>query len=552
MGLSRRIGTGFGATSQLVVPTAASGLWDLRLHTSQAVTFVNALIADPTARATYFPDVRLALLVTDPTAASELTSALDVVTKARTIGIRVTMGVRLMALAGYTTFVNGWLNPAVWQANATNVEVLFGLLGQYLTDDWLQLDCEGYAITDQDAPTTEAFANAVANPGAVTVAGFRAIIDPFLRAVVSTGLRPYMYPAVATDEFMPLVIAATGRGVVSCENSFGHDVFLRTDPLIGYPSQVANQVATYAAIQVKCGPNAELRPACRDNVIRRWGVSMRPLEGFSSLGQGSEPGWLFLRTNTDLATIGTAAWYNGTALKSYNDAEYVWTLPNLHKGNVTLSYGMAATPLQLSSSRESPTGNTIFPAPRLASDEGGVRFDTPIVVAGSTHMAYRADCFPASGNAKQYTWTVRVRFQIPTGAVDAPIFSQAQYNVGVWQVAKIGNDIVLQINTDTPRVIVANYVADTTYTVLISRASISSWFYAVNGAARVAVTKSLASASDHFVLGAGQTPATFATNNTQAGMQNVLFKDDVVVWWRSLTDAEGIAASTGTWPWGLL
>jgi hypothetical protein len=587
---------------------ARDGYWDLHLHVeqpqatpphapSQAHVFLDALLAfgqgAPDVVRRYFPDTRLALIVNHPMAVgsipSDLPAAQSALEKAQQLGMPAFWGFRMMdnrrevvgvnpityrpddpvdpASTPDVTFATGWMSPLQWQRNADFLNALLAGLRDYPAQNYLQLDMEAGWITDYEVPTLEALAQT-----GHTLDDLRRAMAPFLAAVESSGMVPYMYPASPDDIVMPLIAAASrGRAgtlldhkaLVCSQTTYGAARHHRRDPERQYLLWAAGQQALRTRILEACGPDVRIGLALYDDIYRHHGDDLR--DDHAVLGP--HEGLVFMRNRVDVALVGTPAWHQALHYASHNDVRYDWALPNLHQGNIARSYGTAPAPLPLISHRASPNNTVAYPAPTrrydLDPDERiqGIRLDAPDPAGGWTFHAYRAtNAFPTGAGAT--TWSVRVRFRVPANAADAPIFSQSPVNLRSWQVAKmmvpdaqgvLGPHIVLQV-AGSPPVPLAPYVADRTYSVFLGRRGATSWAFCVDGGPVTQVTLANAPSYENFILGGGWRPDAFQSpppGTHAAGMNDIVFLDDLAIWWRALSDAEAQATCTGSFPWGV-
>jgi hypothetical protein len=239
---------------------------------------------------------------------------------------------------------------------------------------------------------------------------------------------------------------------------------------------------------------------------------------------------------------------DGTTIKSVNDAQYVWAFPPLATGKIS-SVGAAATALDLRVFRGN--AGTIQAASSIGADVDGMRIQPP---TGFTVGEMRANALISGGR----TWMIDFTFQIPESVgSDVPVISQAQYNSGLWQVYydNTNNKLVLQIRDPSgPTVaynVVRGVVRDQDIRIQIGRDG-NTWLYTGKryGIKRTDVGFD-AGTGPLLVVGAGQTPATFPSNNRQACCVGLLLKGQLAVWHRLPTNREiKSQIRTGEYPWG--
>lgn len=525
-------------------------LWDIRMHcgNSQGVAFVNSLIADPARYATYYADGRLALLVTDPSDATDMNNMQYALEQAAIIGIPTTMGTTMMANVaaiggGALTFANGFLNVAQWQRNADYVTAMISRFGSLVTDNYFQCDLEAYFMTGvHSAPTLQALTD-----NGATLEDLRVAMTPFLNVIAASGMIPYMYPADPGDVMMPLISAVVNRAVVSDEVSFLASVAKRVCDR-DYEQYIGVKLAERSnLILAACGENTTHLPAVRDDILRLMGRDFRT--DYKALN--ARRGWIYFRTNSDFAQIGTAAYYNHTSLRSYNDAKICWQWPTNYVGDIERTYGQAAS-RAIVGYRGDTAGSVVGPCPTKGYDDGGVRLDTP--PSPYEYYEYRVEGGDAS--LATNTFTIAGTFQIPAAQTGAtkPVMGQSQNNLGLWQMYTEADKLRIAHNLGgtQPRTTMLDPLVYDTDIKFILRRNGTSWSWLVNAGTLTSVTANTTFTLDRLLIGSGQNLATFPTNNTQQGCVGMLLKGHWRIWTLALGDADMAAAhAANTWPVGL-
>lgn len=522
---------------------------DFRLYASHATEMLNNLIANPALRAgssARYANVSLQCLVTN-FGQNQLDLLDACIAQAQSIAMPIYPGARVFPTSDFAD----WVNPVYWQTYANNFQLL---ADRRLTGDpRIGIDAENYKTSSEPTLTT-------LSSNGFTVQQFRAGIQPFLNKMVAVGAIVCVYPQVRAtaqadlNQFIVALLDSLGpEGVeVWWEDTFGVSELKRLTPNTDFAMKVAAMRRSEADFERNYGVRGlKHRHVIDDDVIRAWGAPMR-----SDLNTyGAIRPWIFDLTRKDQSQNGTPGYINGTTIKSVNDAQYVWAFPPLNRGGST-SVGVAA-PLVLQPYRGS--ASSIQNANAIGADAEGMRIQPP---PGVTVGEMRANALMSGGK----NWMIDFTFQIPRSiGSDVPVISQAQYNSGLWQVYydNTNNKLVLQIPKPPgsippgsnvrymPFDVLPGVTRDSDIRIQIGRNG-NTWLYtAQNGAINRTDVGFDAATGTLLVVGAGQTPATFPTHNTQACCVGLLLKGQLAVWHRLPTDIEITEQiRAGQYPWG--
>lgn len=322
MGLSRRIGQSAVSVDAAALPSGE--FYDVRFHAAHALIWVDQLIALPTAKATYFGDVRLILHMTDPE--TQLALCQEVIGKCDTLGITVSIGFSLAAngaqvsavnsatdvtYSGATvTFATCWLAELQWLRNAVWLEYINEHLVPLCGGTFIALDIEGY-LFNIGQPTELALTDAGTTSG-----GLATLMARFRRAVTASRKVPYIYPAMPTDQCLAHIVAASGASdrsaVVADERCYRADDRQRIDQedyeaFIGANAAGKNQVLDE-------NPGAVWVPALYGSPLRKWGTRIRT----DYYNLAPRKGLIFMNETDDIASIGTAEWFTGELIEPLN------------------------------------------------------------------------------------------------------------------------------------------------------------------------------------------------------------------------------------------
>lgn len=423
---------------QIAEPAGFENQMDFRLYASRATEMLNNLIANPAVRSSSYANVALQCLVTNFEQ-----EQLDLLDNCIALAQSSAMSPPMPIYPGARVFPNSpfadWVDPAYWQAYANSFQLL---ADRRLTGDpRIGIDAENYDTSSEPTLTT-------LSSNGFTVQQFREGIQPFLDKMVAVGAIVCVYPQVrATTEadlnqfIVALLDTLRPQHVqIWWEDTFGVSEDKRLTPITDFPRKVAAMRRSEADFERNYGVRGlKHRHVIDDDVIRAWGAPMR-----SDLNTyGAIRPWIFDYTRIDHSQNGTQAFVAGTTVKkisdaqSVNDTRYVWAFPPLNRSSLN-SVGLA-TPLLLEPWRGN--ASQIQRTNAIGADAEGMRIQPP---PGFTVGEMRADALMTGGK----TWMIDFTFQIPSSvASDVPVISQAQYNLGLWQVYydNTNNRLVLQI-----------------------------------------------------------------------------------------------------------
>lgn len=524
--------------------------YQFRQYQSYVNPFLVNLEANPPQRQTTFADLTIQCVVTDPTASSELTGLDLAIFRAQALDIPIYPAARVFSNA--TSSFSEWVSIAYWETYAERFRTLAA--HRPAGEKRLGIDAENYSGVGNAEPTIAALTQA-----GYTVQQFKAAVKPFMDTLVELDAYVCVYPAVHGEsdlmhQFIVSAIESLGVDHVEVwwEDSFNFSEHRRLSPVTTWPAVVASMREHEAQWDRSMEMDGiRHRHIADDDVFRTWGAPFR--SDIDKMGRFRP--WVWDLTRVDRLSMGTAAWELGTTIKSANSASTVFVFPAMQFGN-TSDYSVGTSLTQSRWAFATNTSGGVGGGYDARRDANGVRFNPTSSLHGTIRVTSSLPIVTGG------PWMIDMDcFQVPSGTlVDIPCFSQAQYNSGIWQVyyRVSGSAVVLQIKSGSAGsrleyVIADNLSVDTDIRVQVGQSG-SQWLYSAGSGTvnRVNIGFSTVPLSTGLiVLGGGQTPGTFATNNTQEGGRNVFFSGQMVVFSYLPSDAEITGTiRTGHYPWG--
>lgn len=508
--------------------------------------YLDNLAANPSIRATHPHSNMTAQCMVQDTDAPRLAGLDACVTKANALSpvMEIYPGIRVMPST--SSNLTTWCSLSHWEDMASKVETLLGY--RQAGDPRIALDAEAYGSAGFGGSNNEPSVTTLTAAGFTEAQFFTAmqpLVDVLLAAdplpVVLT--YPHVVSATANDiaSFTKRLLQTLGtkRVQILWEDTFGATETHRLSPHVSFPFLQKNVRQNEGDFERFTGfYELKHRHVVDDDIIRAWAGLFSTVEN----SFGGLRGWIVDETKMDRSSYGTPEGYVGTTVSTVNDIDYGWAFggePLLSTLVNPMSVGKQAS-IALPQFRGSASIQTAGLA--AEPDVSGLRLVSTI---SNPYGALRVSAMPtgASPNGAN-AWTTDQTIRIPSSlAADVPLLGQAFSNLALHQVYyDAGADAIKWVHrangvNSTPVTLLASPARDTDIRIILSRDGNDTWRWSVNGSAVATFSTGLAvtvSNSATWIMGGGQTVATFGAGNNCESCDDLICVNQFLVWWRAL------------------